>query len=135
MHRVKRNQDQFSPDAQRALAGGCACFIARKHARKLTRLYDAALAPHDLTSGQFSMIAALAAAEGMTVQSLADVMGMDHSTTSRGIAPLIESGLLSVRMDASDGRKRNLHLTQRGVDKFNTAAAAWAEAQSKAGVS
>lgn len=134
MHRVKQIHDQLNPNAQRALDGGCACFIARKHARLLTRLYDSALAPHDLTSGQFSMLAAVASAGVMTIQTLADVMSMDHSTTSRGVTPLIEGGLLSVRMDSSDGRKRNLRLTQRGVDKLNAAAEAWAEAQSKATV-
>ncbi|MGD1885446.1 MAG: MarR family winged helix-turn-helix transcriptional regulator [Paracoccaceae bacterium] len=135
MHEVKRIQEQLGSHAQRAIAGGCACFIARKHARLLTRLYDSALAPHGLTSGQFSMIAAVAAAGVMTIQTLADAMGMDHSTTSRGVSPLIDGGLLAVGKDTSDGRKRNLCLTQRGIDKLNAASTSWAEAQIKAGVS
>ncbi|MEX0338803.1 MAG: MarR family winged helix-turn-helix transcriptional regulator [Arenibacterium sp.] len=122
---------RLSPAALKAASGGCFCFAARKRARILTRLYDATLSEHGLTSGQFSMLAALAGAGPLTVQRLADVMELDHSATSRGIAPLLRAGLLGQVKDASDGRKRVLNLTEAGTAKLNTAALAWDALQHK----
>ncbi|MEO0681052.1 MAG: MarR family winged helix-turn-helix transcriptional regulator [Pseudomonadota bacterium] len=131
MHGVQTSKDRLNAPARRALQGGCACFIARKRARRLSRIYDAALAPHGLTSGQFSMLAAVAAAGAMTMRRLAEAMDMDQSTTSRGVAPLTKDGLLSVEADARDARTRVLRLAPAGIERLNAAAETWAGVQAE----
>ena len=119
----------FSDDAQRAMAGGCACFQARRRARNLARRYDEALAEVGLTSSQFSLIAAIAAAGEISVQNLADIMDMDHSSTSRGVQALVRAGMLGIRQGRRDKRRTVLQLTEDGRVRFNAAAVTWSGVQ------
>jgi len=66
----------------------------------------------------------------MTIQELPDVVGMDHPTISRGVAPPVRSGLFEAVADMSGACKRVLCLTMFGAEKLNAAAQAWSGAQS-----
>ena len=54
----------------------------------MNRLYDDALAPAELRTTQYSILARLHAEGTTTVGGLAERLGMDRTTLSRELAPL-----------------------------------------------
>ena len=52
--------------------------------------------------------------------SLAALLGMDRSTLSREIAPLVEAGLIDATADAADRRRRVLTVTRRRASSGST---------------
>jgi len=114
-------------------AGSCTCFKVRGLARRLTALYDAALAPHGVTVTQYAALAALARSQvPIAVAELARGLQMDRTTTSRLVWPLERAGLV-VRADArragGDARTRPLQLSVKGRQRLAAAAPAWQAAQ------
>jgi DNA-binding MarR family transcriptional regulator len=114
-------------------AGLCTCSKVRGLARRLTGLYDAALAPHGLTVTQYAALAVLARArEPLTVSDLATRLQLDRTTTSRLVAPLESAGLVvrvTARGDDGDRRARPLGLTSSGRRRLRAAVPAWRAAQ------
>ncbi len=106
----------------------CHAMAARRLSRRLTALYDAALAPHGLTIGQFGILASLRR-EGTSVARLAERLASDASTCSRLLKPLAAAGLLTVERDPADGRARQVRLTDAGAARRREARAGWEAAQ------
>ncbi|WP_326598744.1 MarR family winged helix-turn-helix transcriptional regulator [Streptomyces sp. NBC_01803] len=52
------------------------------------------------------------------VKALAAGMGIDSSTVTRQVAPLVDSGLVSRTADPEDGRAVVLQLSERGSDRL-----------------
>jgi len=125
------NQRAPNEALREAMSGACICRRARRTANRLTRFYDARLAPHGLTVGQFGILTTLAATEGTNVQHIADVLDMSQSALSRGLAPLERDGLIASEPDPVDRRKRRLALTGEGLERLNRAAETWAGAQAE----
>lgn len=114
-------------------AGDCTCHKVRSLARRLTGLYDTALAAHGLTVTQYSALVTLARADvPVPVAELARRLQMDRTTTSRLVGPLEAAGLL-VRADGGkghvDARSRPLLLTTKGRRRLGAAIPAWRAAQ------
>jgi DNA-binding MarR family transcriptional regulator len=110
--------------------GRCTCSAVRRLARRLTSLYDAALAPHGLTVTQYAALVALArAAAPLSVADLARRLQMDRTTTVRLVAPLESAGLVARRGAGEDRRARPLALTAAGRRRLAAAMAAWLQAQ------
>jgi DNA-binding MarR family transcriptional regulator len=107
---------------------GCTCFRLRRTARRMTQIYDAHLAPAGLTLTQYSLLANLMRQEPPTVQGLAVVMGMDHTTVTRNLRPLIRRGLLSLQPGV-DRRTKSIHLTGSGATEWSRAKDLWRAAQ------
>lgn len=118
------------PDRMPA-AGSCTCFKVRRLARRLTSLYDDALARSGLTVTQYSALAALARADGaVTVAQLGQALGMDRTTTSRMVNPLERDGLVErASGETVDARARPLAITRDGRRRLQAAAAGWEQAQ------
>lgn len=116
-----------------APTGLCTCSKVRGLARRLTGLYDAALAPHGLTVTQYAALAVLARArQPLAVSDLARYLQMDRTTTSRLVAPLESAGLVgraSARGVGSDRRAHPLGLTPSGRRRLRAAVPAWRAAQ------
>lgn len=93
----------------------CLCLHARRAARVLARRYDEALASVDLTNGQFTLLALLAGNRMIGMQALADSMGMDRTTLTAAIKPLVRRGLLSAQADPLDARARRVCFTSTGL--------------------
>ena len=120
--------------------GSCTCSKVRGLARRLTGMYDAALAPHGLTVTQYAALVAVARAEGaLAVADLAQRLQMDRTTTSRLVGPLERAGLIA-RVDArkirsertrGDARTRPLQLTAKGERRLRSAIPAWQDVQSR----
>ena len=112
-----------------AILDVCLCHCSRRAARGISRLYDAALAPLGLKSGQFALLTAIAAHMPATVSRLGEVMLMESSTLSRNLAPLRRAGY--VAWSESRGRRPgSLTLTPEGEQVLGAAVSAWQGVQS-----
>lgn len=110
----------------------CLCLAIRRSARRLTRAYDAAMAPYGLTIGQFSILGHIKARPGLSQSELAELLAMEQSSMSRALGPLVREGLVAFERDTADARRRRLALTAAGKVRFAQARAGWERVQSLA---
>lgn len=111
----------------------CLCSNVRQVARQMTAIYEAHLSPYGITAPQFSFLQRLHHLGPIANLEFADLMGMDRSTLSRGLKPLISAGFVET-VDMPEGvvidkRSFGLQLTPTGALKYRTAHAGWAHAQ------
>ncbi|MFX5756305.1 MarR family transcriptional regulator, partial [Acinetobacter baumannii] len=76
----------------------CNCFAVRKAARRMTQIYDAALAPSGVRVTQFMLLMALNKEGGLSVNRLAELMVMNRTTMGKNLRPLERDGLVDVRV-------------------------------------
>lgn len=107
----------------------CNCHALRQAVRRVTRLYDRALAPSGLRVTQFSLLAHLRDAGPMTMKALADLLVMDRATIGHNLRPLEAQGLVALAV-GPDRRSRRVALTQAGEDRLRAAHPHWRDAQS-----
>ncbi len=106
----------------------CTCASVRRAARAVTRAYDAALAPSGLKATQFTILAALSKLGDAPMTRLAEVLGMDRTTLTRNLRPLIGAGLIVIAPEA-DERVRRVRLTPAGYAAFERALPLWRSVQ------
>ncbi len=106
----------------------CHCLAARRAARAITRLYEEKLRPHGLRATQFSILAALALKGPTPLNELAELLGLERTTLTRGAALLKRNGWIAAAR-SEDARERPVRLTQAGRRKLEGALPAWKEAQ------
>lgn len=111
----------------------CTALKLRRLARRVTQIFDDALAPHGLTVGQLGTLAGLRRSRGIGIAALAEQLSTDASTLSRLVRPLERAGLLSIEPDPDDRRAKLLRLTDAGALRVRAAAPAWAGAQAQVG--
>ncbi len=109
----------------------CNCQALRQAARRVTQLYDAALAPIGLRTTQYAILTTLRRPASWSIQQLADHMVMDRTTLGRTIRPLARDGLLTVVPDLADRRSRVLALTATGRGLLDRALPLWNTAQTQ----
>lgn len=107
----------------------CICMRLRRAARRVTQIYDRALEPTGLTSTQFNILSVIAHREGRSISALADFLGMDPTTLTRNLRPLIAQKLVRDARDPADGRVRAILLTKRGRARFRRGVPFWRAAQ------
>lgn len=107
---------------------GCTFLRLRKLTRRITQRYDQHLHPSGLRITQFSVLATLAGAEGMSISDLASQLAMDRTTLTRNLQPLISAGHVTLGA-GKDARSRSVFLTPAGRDIFATTLPRWREAQ------
>ena len=106
---------------------GCTCARLRKLSRRVTRVYDAHLAQAGIRTTQYSLLSSAARAP-RTVSDLAAEMGMDRTTLTRNLRPLLANGW--VRLDVGkDPRSRMVEVTAKGLAARKAASAQWRKAQ------
>lgn len=113
----------------REIGSACLGLHVRRTARRLTRIYDDALAPLNLTIGQFSIMTMLAARDAWGMQALADALGTDRSSLTAGLKPLERRQVVESQRDADDKRIRHLALTPHGSALLEDAEPMWRSAQ------
>jgi len=107
----------------------CLATQARRASRALTRRYDRALTPFDLRITQFSvLIAASLVRDDRSIQDVADALGLERSTLSRNLAPLVRRGLITLGPERKH-RARAIRLTEAGAALLEEAKASWAAVQ------
>jgi DNA-binding MarR family transcriptional regulator len=103
----------------------CLCLHVQRTARALSRRFDDAFRPLDLTSGQFSLLVSLNRASPPSIGSVAALLAMDRTTLTAALKPLERRGLVQVNVDAEDRRGRLLKLKPKGRALLTRAVPIW----------
>lgn len=91
----------------------CVCFAVRRAARAITQHYDRRLRATGLRVTQFSVLAVLSHGEPRPVNRVAARLGMDRTTLTRNLRPLVDRGYVTVD-SGDDARVRLVRLTPQG---------------------
>lgn len=106
----------------------CNCTVLRKAARRVSGLYDNALAPSGLRITQYAILAELGRTGPMTITELAHAMVMERNGLGHNIRPLEREGL--VRMEIGhDRRSRVIIVTETGHARLAEARPLWKRGQ------
>ena len=107
---------------------GCTNFKLRQLLRTVSRHYDAELARAGLKGTQFSLLSHVVKLGPLQPQALARQMGLDASTLTRNLRPLIEMGWVT-QGPGDDARSRLIAATPAGRAKHTEARRHWKRAQ------
>ena len=113
--------------------GDCSCFNLRRAARRVTQIYEHALAPSGLKATQFTVLAVLdrsETGEGVAMTRLAEKLGTDRTTLTRNLGVVERDGLVTIKT-GDDLRSRLVVLTEAGRTAFKRAVPLWAKAQAE----
>ena len=105
---------------------GCTCFKLRKLTRAMSRLYDQHLATVGLKTTQYSLLVNAARA-ALPVAELAELLGLERTTLTRNLRPLIAAGWLELK-NGADARQRIVTISDAGREKVGHACVAWRRA-------
>jgi hypothetical protein len=88
----------------------------RKASRRVSQMYDAALAPAGLKATQFAILSEIErrADDPPTMHELADAMVLDRSTLGQNLRPLERDRLVAWEPSDADRRRKLVILTERG---------------------
>ena len=106
----------------------CNCLSLRQATRRVTQLYDQALAPLDLRATQFSLLREVERLGPVALNPLAEAMVMDRATLGHNVRPLEARGLLRLAV-GKDRRSREVTITKAGRDTLARAWKLWRRAQ------
>lgn len=105
----------------------CTCFRLRRASRRVTQVYDHELAGVGLSLNQYSILRRTER-EPRALGGLAEELGMDRTTLTRNLAPLVDAGLLET-VRGEDARQRLVALTTEGRTRLTRAKPRWQRAQ------
>jgi DNA-binding MarR family transcriptional regulator len=117
------------PDARqigRLIASECLSVRVRRLGRMITRIYDAALAPHGVSTAQLNLLSAVAASGGARAVDLARLLDAEKSTLSRDLRRMEQAGWVR------SGGGRVMTLTPAGARLLIEVRGAWEKAQAAA---
>jgi DNA-binding MarR family transcriptional regulator len=100
----------------------------RRTARQMTRIYDTHLLPAGLTLNQYSVLSNLVRSGPPSVNGMAEILGMDRTTLTRTLKPLIAARLLALE-PGDDKRSKRIALTELGRTTWERAKPLWRAAQ------
>lgn len=111
------------------MMGSCACTALRKASRRVSQLYDEALAPCGLRTTQRAILNHIRRAGTPPIGALAEALVMDRGALTHTLKPLERDGLIAITVDPQDRRNRLIALTPVGAAKLAESEPYWAEAQ------
>ena len=106
----------------------CDCYCLRQATRRVTQLYDRALAPLGIRSTQYSLLSEIDRLGPITLNPLAEALVMDRATLGHNIRPLEARGFLRVEV-GQDRRSREVVLTRTGKEVLAKGLRLWRRAQ------
>lgn len=106
----------------------CYCTLLKKASRRLSALYDEALAPFGINIGQFSHMRTIRRNEPISLTELAELMELDRSTVGRNTKVLERMGLVETT-SGEDQREALLRLSGEGAALLERAAPVWEDVQ------
>ena len=106
----------------------CTCGQLRRLTRRITGIYDHALAPCGLRVTQFSLLSNLMKLPACSLAELAQAMDMERTTLIRNLRPLAAAGWVRTQTRANT-RQREVSLTPAGRAKWSVARPLWRSAQ------
>ena len=107
---------------------GCTNLKLRQMDRVVTRHYDAYLGAAGMKNTQYSLLSHVAALGPIRPSDLAQRMGLDASTLTRNLQPLVSQGWLRMG-PGEDARSRLIEATKEGHAKRSEAKREWKRAQ------
>ena len=125
---MNKSNKKLNKKTLKNVADNCLCFYTRRITKLLTRLYDDALVPSNLTVTQFNILTALGLADSMSLDELANIQGSNHSTISRVMSILEQNKLVSIQK-GKDLRRRLCTLTPFGQNRLRRALPLWQRVQ------
>ena len=109
----------------RMIGRDCLCLRVQRASRTIGRRFDEALRPVGLNNWQFTLLVMINRPTPLTVNGLAEELGMDRTTTTKNLKLLERRGLLRIRQDEEDARVRRIVLTAAGHGVLAEARAYW----------
>ncbi|KAF1721030.1 MarR family winged helix-turn-helix transcriptional regulator [Pseudoxanthomonas wuyuanensis] len=110
-----------------AVTSPCTCFHLRRASRLATQVYDHELAAVNLSLNQYSILRR-AERQPRRLGELADELGMDRTTLTRNLKPLLSAALLQ-QTRGEDARQRLIGVTEQGRSRLLAARPYWQKAQ------
>ena len=107
----------------------CHCTALRKASRRVSQLYDTALAPCGLKATQRAILTQIARSEPAAIGLLAEALVMDSGGLAHTLKPLIRDGLVAMKINPADRRNRLVSLTAAGRAAVKQSDRLWEEAQ------
>lgn len=107
---------------------GCTNLKLRQLMRQVTRHYDAEVGKSGLKGTQYSLLSYVVKLGPIRPVDLARTMGVDASTLTRNLRPLIDQGWIAVE-EGPDARSHLVVATPEGRDKRTEAQRRWRVAQ------
>ena len=105
----------------------CTCFRLRRAARQVSQIYDRELAAVDLSLNEYSILRH-AERDARLLGELAESLGMERTTLTRNLKPLLEAGWLK-ETRGDDARQRFIAITASGRKRLLSARPHWQRAQ------
>jgi DNA-binding MarR family transcriptional regulator len=109
----------------------CACSAARRRSRELTRFYERTMRGSGLRASQFTLLATLIQTGPTPATRLADFLGLERTTLTRNLRPLLRDGFVVVE-EGADRRVHKVAITAKGQEAARRAFPAWRKAQDAA---
>ena len=117
----------MTPSPAPVMSSACTCFRLRRASRRVTQVYDHELAAAGLSLNQYSILRR-SEREPRALGGLADELGMDRTTLTRNLSPLVDAGLVET-VRGRDARQRLVAVTAPGRDRLAAAKPLWRRAQ------
>ncbi|WP_183450704.1 MarR family winged helix-turn-helix transcriptional regulator [Microvirga lupini] len=108
----------------------CYCTSLRNAARRVTALYDEAIAPVGVNIAQFALLRSIARGEPVALTELAKRTDLDRSTVGRNIRVLEQMGLVAMSR-GKDQREVSVSLLDRGRRTLDEGAPLWDAVQAR----
>ncbi|MDA7946430.1 MAG: MarR family winged helix-turn-helix transcriptional regulator [Hyphomicrobiaceae bacterium] len=102
--------------------------MLRRTARHVSQAYDKALDEVGLKTSQYMVLAHVERTEGLTITQLARRLGLDRTTLTRNLQPLVNAGWIRIS-EAKDKRARALYPTESGCTLVARAKPLWQKAE------
>jgi DNA-binding MarR family transcriptional regulator len=135
MHYIHSKESTFMTTKRPTVSDDIPCNATamRKASRRLTQMYDDAIEGSGLRSTQFTIMAELdlRTREPPTMAELAAALVMDRSALGHNLRPLERDGLIELRQDDSDRRRRHVAMTALGKARFREGRQLWMAAQQR----
>lgn len=112
------------PELCASAAAECACGALRRASRAISKLYEAGLAPLDLTATQFSILVAVHRRGPVPLSRLAEGLVLDRTSLYRALKPLIRRRCLRV-LPGRTRRERTAELADAGRRLLEEALPTW----------
>jgi DNA-binding MarR family transcriptional regulator len=113
------------------IASECLAVRIRLLSRTITGIYDQALRPLGLTTGQLNILVVVAMLGPVAPGEVARKLNMEKSTVSRNTERMHRNGWLTAAVDDS-GRTQTLTLAPKGRQMLKKSLPLWSDAQSRA---
>jgi DNA-binding MarR family transcriptional regulator len=119
--------------AMRTSAPACAFNNVRVLSRSIEKIYDDAFRPIGLSASQVALLWTILMVQPVPVKVIARVVKADQTTISRVVARAQDLGLLTIKRDGLDQRKKIVELSPLGNAKLADAFRLWKKAQKSIG--